>query len=417
MNYKNPNPTEQRFLNNYATAQKYESLGNLEGALSHYQKALFNIRDIIQKQQNDKKPVDKEDARLVQAIVAKIDAIRKLKPSSSSSQKTSTLTKSNPSEPTKNNEFERVTQTGISFKDVIGSEHIKNFVQEQWIDRFDPHLQTMVVDGVESPIYETEVERGILFYGLPGTGKTMMAKAIASEVNAIFFAIDAKQVLDKYKGETVKTLGRLFDEASKEQRAIVFIDEIDSLLSNPTQETQQHEKVDLNQWLSLMDGINSSKYKNVLFIGTTNFPNSIASSALRTGRLGVQFRVDLPNLDIRRKMIGSKIKSDYIDGEVDYDSLALRLAGYTTSDIIAICNRIVDLRSRKLIQLRKKGVAKVSSNEVAVTEAEINELMALQHSSIAERSMSDIDEFEKNYNIKNPNGTVYEYRERLYREK
>jgi len=410
------NQTEQRLMTIIDSASQFDRLGNYEEAVAHYKRALIIVKGMIEKPASN----DPADKKRIESIALKlVDSINRVTKLVATSSRTIAPIGVSPTpsgEPANSNEFQKITHTGVTFNDVIGCEEIKDFVKTSWIDRFKPEYATVVIDGQTVPIYETKLEKGILLYGLPGTGKTMISKAIASEVNAVFYNIDAKQIVDKYKGETAKALGRLFDAAGKEKRAIIFVDEIDSILTQPGDDVQQHQKMDLNQWLSLMDGMNSVQYANVLFIGTTNYPNTIADSALRPGRMGAHFRVDLPNLATRMQIVKKKIRSNYVANEIRLEDIARRLAQYSTADVIAACERIINLRSAKIVEAKRQGKHEIQSADVAVTKVEIDELLEFSHTSIKESTVHEIDRFEKNLKIKNKNGSLPEYHRMLLHE-
>ncbi|MDD4013534.1 MAG: ATP-binding protein [Candidatus Omnitrophica bacterium] len=180
--------------------------------------------------------------------------------------------------------------------------------------------------------YNMPVGGGILMYGPPGNGKTMLAKAIANEVDAKFFNINFSQIKNKYYGESEKNLQSVFDEAAKNDTSIIFIDEIDYLFSNETD-----NKVGLSaQFLALSDGMLKSD-KCMILIAATNKPWNIDASILRNGRLGTHIYVGTPDEEARKFL--------FINNMVQSVSLNVPLCvdmtnGYSGSDIVEICNRI-----------------------------------------------------------------------------
>ncbi len=322
-----------------------------------------------------------------------------------------------------------IQDTGVTFEDVIGCEEIKTFINQDWIFRFNPDFQKVKIGGVDYQLFDPKsMERGILFYGLPGTGKTMIAKAIASKVKATFFSIDASQLLDKYKGGTVQRMKQLFEEASKYERAIIFIDEIDSILMKQSDSTEQHAKQDLNQWLALMNGINANKkYDRLMFIGTTNDPNSIAPAALRPGRFGLHFRLDIPDLRTREALFKKGIEKDplFLDlmGFMDIKKAAKMTAGYTQADITALLGRLLNiLKSKIIISLAERIEKKENDptiffrNELSVNQKDIDDFIKTSHKTSTDSILKQLEEFEEEFQIKPLAGGIQEHYDKIVKQ-
>jgi SpoVK/Ycf46/Vps4 family AAA+-type ATPase len=322
-----------------------------------------------------------------------------------------------------------IEDTGVTFEDVIGCEEIKTFINQDWIFRFNPDFQKVKINHTEYQLFDPKsMERGILFYGLPGTGKTMIAKAIATKVKATFFSIDASQLLDKYKGGTVQRMKQLFEEASKYERAIIFIDEIDSILMKQTDSTEQHAKQDLNQWLALMNGINANKkYDRLMFIGTTNDPNSIAPAALRPGRFGLHFRLDIPDLKTREALIKRGIEKDplFSDlmGFMDVKKAAKMTAGYTQADITALLGRLLNILKSKIIITLAERIEKAEKNptyfdklDLTVTQKDIDDFIKTSHKTSTDSILKQLEEFEEEFQIKPLAGGIQEHYAKILKE-
>jgi len=140
------------------------------------------------------------------------------------------------------------------------------------LDDVKAALRDDVINVMSHPeIYErfkVEGGGGVLMYGPPGNGKTFVAKAVAGELDAAFFAVDASQIKNKYVGETEKNMRRLFEEARQHERAVVFLDEVDALLQK-----RGNQKVNaVTQFLILADGIAETGDCTLLLLGATNKP-------------------------------------------------------------------------------------------------------------------------------------------------
>ncbi|KAM9964805.1 hypothetical protein ACTFIW_004591 [Dictyostelium discoideum] len=180
------------------------------------------------------------------------------------------------------------------------------------------------------------VPKGILLYGPPGTGKTMLAKAISYHCGYNFLVIDNSMLDSKWYGETEKMVSAMFSVAKKLQPTIIFIDEIDSMVStrqDSENETSNSKKsILLQHW----DGFFSSGNDKVIVMGATNRPNSIDYAFLR--RLPKRIKVDLPDKDQRKHilqiMLGNSVEDDF-----DYDKIASLTKGYSGSDLKDLCKR------------------------------------------------------------------------------
>lgn len=380
--------------------QDFLNHGNLAEAKEAYLRAgRIAVNLVTVSSGNDRIAFYKKATR-ISAIVEEIDL--KL-PKKTDSEKPMT----NGGEETEDSIFTVESNVGVNFSDVIGCEDIKKYVSTEWIKRFDPKYKVAFTGK-----YATPMERGMLLYGLPGAGKTTMARAIAGEVKAAFYNVKASQISSKYVGDTEKAVAALFDEASRQERAIIYIDEIDGILAAPKPDSPNHEKSALNEWLRQMDGFDKKKVANVICIGATNFPNDIVASALRSGRLGAHFRVDLPNLRLRKQIINSRMDESLFEKDVRLDDIAARLAGYTTSDIIEYCNRLINISREAVISNIERGENKAA----LISSKDIEDFFEGAHSSISKKSLATIAQFESDLQIRNKNGSVYDYMQTLINE-
>jgi SpoVK/Ycf46/Vps4 family AAA+-type ATPase len=322
-----------------------------------------------------------------------------------------------------------IEDTGVTFDDVIGCEEIKTFINQDWIFRYNPEFQNVNIDNKPYQLFDPKsMDRGLLFYGLPGTGKTMIAKAIANRVKATFFSIDASQLLDKYKGGTVQRMKQLFEEASRYERAIIFIDEIDSILMKQTDSTEQHAKQDLNQWLALMNGINANKkYDRLMFIGTTNDPNSIAPAALRPGRFGKHYRLDIPDLKTRELLFTKGIDKDPLFkdmmGFINIQQAAKMTAGYTQADITALISRLLNLLKADIItkladRIEKKlaNPTHFSKSDFPMSQKQIDDFIGFSHKTSTDSIVKQLEHFEEEFQIKPLAGGIREHYAKIMKE-
>jgi transitional endoplasmic reticulum ATPase len=196
---------------------------------------------------------------------------------------------------------------------------------------------------------------GILLYGPPGTGKTMLAKATAGEIDATFFRISAADVLSKWVGEAEQNVKKLFDAAAAEQRAIVFIDEIESLVPARRDEGSSVMQRVVPQILQGMEGFDTKSGSPILFMGATNVPWQLDPAVLRPGRFDEKIYIPLPDLAARLQMLEMYLRNRPLADEVDFDALAKKLDGYSGADIKYICDRAATIPFLQSIATGQEG--------------------------------------------------------------
>jgi transitional endoplasmic reticulum ATPase len=202
-----------------------------------------------------------------------------------------------------------------------------------------------------------EPHSGILLYGPPGCGKTLIAKVLASESEANMFLINGPEIMNKYYGETEAKLRDMFKEAKDNSPTIVFIDEIDAIAPKREEAYGDVEKRVVAQLLALMDGLNDRG--NVIVLGATNRPDSIDPALRRPGRFDREFEISVPNEDGRLEILLIHTRGMPVAEEIDLKDLAAELHGYTGADIKSLCREAamksirrylpeIDLESEKI---------------------------------------------------------------------
>jgi len=190
------------------------------------------------------------------------------------------------------------------------------------------HPQLFKSIGVKPP-------RGILLFGPPGSGKTLIARAVANETGAFFFLINGPEIMSKLAGESESNLRKAFEEAEKNSPAIIFIDEIDSIAPKREKTQGEVERRIVSQLLTLMDGLKARAH--VVVIGATNRPNTIDAALRRFGRFDREVDIGVPDENGRLEVLRIKTKNMKLGDDVDLEQLAKETHGYVGADIAALC--------------------------------------------------------------------------------
>ncbi|KAK9466710.1 P-loop containing nucleoside triphosphate hydrolase protein [Lipomyces arxii] len=215
----------------------------------------------------------------------------------------------------------------LGFEDIGGLEDIIKELRESV-------LYPLTMPGVfsqNSPLLQAP--KGVLLYGPPGCGKTMLAKALAAESSATFINIKISSILDKWFGESNKIVAAIFSLARKLQPSIIFIDEIDSFLRE--RQSNEHEVISMlkAEFMTLWDGLTSDG--RILVLGATNRPNDIDSAFLR--RMPKRFAIKLPNADQRRRILHLMLKGTELDVNFDLEAVVAETVGLSGSYIQEAC--------------------------------------------------------------------------------
>src|SRR2546425_48328 len=246
-------------------------------------------------------------------------------------------------------------------------------------------------EAVEMPLKEPDAfkrmgirpPRGILLYGPPGSGKTLLAKAVATESEANFISIKGPEVMSKWVGESEKAVRMIFKKAKQVAPCIVFLDELDAIAHVRGFDTDSgvSERV-VNQLLTSMDGLET--LEGVCVIGATNRPDRLDPAMLRTGRFDRILLVPTPNKDARLAILKVHTRTMPLEG-VDLEELAVDLDSYSGADIEGLC------REAAMIALREAKHAK------KVTTAHFQEAMKVVRPSIDADTVKFYEEFDKKF--------------------
>ncbi len=246
-------------------------------------------------------------------------------------------------------EVEEERQLGVTYEDVGGLKNQIHLIREM-IELPLKHPEVFERLGVEPP-------KGILLHGPPGSGKTLLAKAVANETNANFILINGPEIMSKYYGQSEANLRKKFEDAEKDAPSIIFIDEIDAIATKRDESRGEVEKRVVAQLLSLMDGLKTRG--KVVVIAATNLPNVIDDALRRPGRFDREIEIAVPDKSDREDILKIHTRNMPIEGDVKKEVL--------TSEI--------NKQLKKKKEMIKKNLQKIESKlEQIEGEKESNDI-------------------------------------------
>lgn len=264
-----------------------------------------------------------------------------------------------------------------TLNDLIGLDNAKKVIKERILE------PTKYKDVYEK--YDIKVGGGILLYGLPGTGKTMFAQAVANEVNAKFFSIKSSDIKSKYFGETENKIRNIFENARRYPVSIIFFDEFEAIgVSRDKYGAELTANSVVPELLSQMQGFEKNN-NIILVIAATNRPWDIDSALLRPGRLDYLIRVDLPNDECRKLMFKKNLNKISLDDEV-LQFLIERTYNYNGADIGNVCDKLLRIVVSKEIE----GIDKYN-----ITIEDCNEVLKETKSSVLKADIEKFNKFSK----------------------
>ena len=226
-----------------------------------------------------------------------------------------------------------LSKTGVTMDDVAGLHALKKQIHRKIIRPFEnPSLHKH---------FKRRAGGGVLMYGPPGCGKTMIAKAVATECKATFFGVSAGDILDKYVGVAEKRIGQLFEDARMARPAVLLFDEFEALGQRRNYSGTHGESTTISTLLQEMDGA-AQDNEGILFLGATNVPWSIDAAFKRPGRFDRTLFVPPPDQIARRYLLKRILKDKPVSDDLHLEPLLKRTSGFSGADIEALVESATD---------------------------------------------------------------------------
>lgn len=258
---------------------------------------------------------------------------------------------------------ESTSDTTTTYDDLGGMEHELHKIREM-IELPLSHPEIFERLGIKPP-------KGVLLYGPPGCGKTLMARAIAHETNSNFIYVSGPEIIQKFYGESEARLRKIFEDAAKRAPSIIFFDEIDSLAPKRDRVEGEVEKRVVAQLLSLMDGLKARG--DVIVMAATNRPDSIDPALRRPGRFDREIAIGVPNANSRAEILEIYWRGMPIAGDVDRPTVAAVTHGFTGADLAALCREAAMASLRRLLPTLAIGEGPVPFDALMAMEVTMDD--------------------------------------------
>mmetsp|Transcript_2960 Transcript_2960/g.5969 ORF Transcript_2960/g.5969 Transcript_2960/m.5969 type:complete len:572 (-) Transcript_2960:240-1955(-) len=277
---------------------------------------------------------------------------------------------------------------GVTWQDIIGLEYAKQTLQETVIL---PYKHPELFSGLRSPA------KGVLLFGPPGTGKTLLAKAVANESGFNFFSISASSLTSKWVGEGEKLVRALFNMAREMQPSVIFMDEVDSILSKRKDDEHEASRRLKTEFMVQLDGASVVDDDRILVMGATNLPHNLDDAVLR--RLARRVYVPLPDDVARASLLtqllptGGTVLCDL--SECERAALVCRSARYSCIDLVSLCKEASMGPVRDLIRCRGTNIANATPESVrAVSTADFEDALRRIKPSVSPESLKRFADWE-----------------------
>lgn len=275
----------------------------------------------------------------------------------------------------------------MDFSKVAGLEEVKQAAKN------------MIIDPILYPDlyakHNLKTGGGIMMYGLPGTGKTTIAKAIAGEVKGKFYNVKCSDIFSKWVGEAERNIRNLFITARKQERSVIFFDDCDAFGAGRGEGSDTTSRKVLTELLVQIDGVDSDN-SNLLLLASTNAPWNMDGALIRTGRFDRFLEIPLPDDDARDFIIKRELESSQLDPDIDFAEIINKTKNYSGADLVGICNYVKGLSLNRDKEARIKGLPETS----VITHEDFIIAIGKIRSSIKLSDVEKLEDFKAENNIK-----------------
>lgn len=279
---------------------------------------------------------------------------------------------------------------GVTFDEIAGLEDAKQLILDEIIH---PILHRELYQR-----FHVESNGGLLLFGPPGSGKTMMARAIANQANMAFFSVRCSDIVGKYFGEAEKHVQSLFNAAREAKNAVIFLDEAEALACRRGGNSTVMNRL-VPELLSQMDGFERFD-GHIIVVFATNRPYDIDPAFLRPGRLPNHCYIPLPDLAVRRQFLQSLIENRPCDGPIDVDALARNTERFSCADLVNLIKRGCQHPINRTI-LRKRAGEKEPTE--FLTQQDLTDALSTLHPSVEPEEIQRLEKWMKKIGMKLPN--------------
>lgn len=340
----------QQYQADYDVAKEAQRRGNIEGARKLYRSAAKALVEIALLESGATQQNRLMQAEHIKSIADNLGKPPEPVPAAAANTPGQPAAQKDNQAAGDDNPWESEGIPDTTFDDVVGMEDVKQLIRTHVIDQIkDPELyKTYGLDG----------GLGVLLYGLPGTGKTTIARAISHEINAPMYVVGLSDVLSKWVGESERLISQLFDKARESEVSVILFDDVDALGSERKDDGNHNNKI-IVELINQMDGFRKNT-NTIVLLASSNRPWMIDPALMRHGRFGHHLYVPLPNREARILLVRKKLGNVPVDPAMDFGMVSDLLKGYNGADISAVVNSAKVAAVQRTKALKAQGINQLS---------------------------------------------------------